>query len=184
MWRGLLAFAALLAVSTPCRGQASATLVPWPGRPLPPVVLERLGGAPLALADHRGAPVLVHYFATWCLPCRRELPALTELASRLAITRLQILVISVAEPDARVKRFFETMPVPFPVLLDRQRMAAKAWGVDVLPTTILLDARLEPRLFVEGEFDWLSQAAADAIRSLGPPASGEPIQPPLKETTP
>ena len=65
-----------------------------------------------------------------------------------------------------MRRFFQALPVPFPVLLDRQRAVARQWEVDVLPTTILLDAHLQPRLFVEGEFDWASEAAADAVKSL------------------
>jgi thiol-disulfide isomerase/thioredoxin len=135
----------------------------------------------VTLADHRGGPVLIHYFATWCIPCRRELPALVALASRALAPQLTILAISVAEPDVRVRRFFETMPVPFPVLLDRQRAVARQWAVDVLPTTILLDADLQPRLFVEGEFDWTSEAADAAVSSLAIPITVQTSQKPVQE---
>jgi thiol-disulfide isomerase/thioredoxin len=138
----------------------------------------------VALSDHRGAPLLIHYFATWCIPCRRELPALAALAARYPSLRLTILAISVGEPDARVRRFFEMLPVPFPVLLDRERAAAKAWAVDVLPTTILLDSRMEPRFFVEGEFDWRSEAAADAINAVAAPTNIQQARTPAEEKKP
>ena len=54
----------------------------------------------------------------------------------------------------RVRRFIETMPVNFPVLLDRERAVAKAWNVTTLPTTFVLDANLRPRLMVETDFAW------------------------------
>jgi thiol-disulfide isomerase/thioredoxin len=147
-------------------------------------VLDSLDGRVMTLVDHRGGPVLIHYFATWCIPCRQELPALAALASRYPAPQLTILTISVAEPDVRVRRFFEAMPVPFPVLLDRQRAVAKQWAIDVLPTSILLDARLQPRLFVEGELDWSSEAAAAAVTSLTAPLIVQPGQKPVQEDMP
>lgn len=183
-WWRALSFAALALAFACGKGYGFERLEPWPGRVLPPFSLDGIDGRTLALADHRGTPVLVHYFATWCIPCRRELPALAALASRFPAPQLKIVAISVAEPDVRVRRFFDAMPVPFPVLLDRQRAVAKQWDVYALPTTILLDARLQPRLFVEGEFDWASEAAADAVRSLAIPIDIQQAATPLQEDTP
>jgi peroxiredoxin len=53
-----------------------------------------------------------------------------------------------------VRRFFDKLPVDFPVLLDRDKAAAKSWGVDQLPTTFLLDGTLTPRFVIVGDFDW------------------------------
>jgi len=134
-------------------GEPTAELRAWSGQPLPGFVLPDLTGVRHALIDGVGRPVLVHFFATWCEPCRPELQSLERLAAR-APDRLRILAISVGEPDGRVRRFFEQLPVSFPVLLDRDRAVAKGWGVDIIPTSFLLDATLNPRLFVERDLEW------------------------------
>jgi thiol-disulfide isomerase/thioredoxin len=115
--------------------------------------LPDIGGADATLESERGHVVLVHFFATWCEPCREELPALSRLAARASGT-VKVLAISVAEVDLRVRRFVATTPVNFPVLLDRERAVTKAWGVSTLPTTFVLDAKLRPRLVVETDFAW------------------------------
>jgi hypothetical protein len=73
---------------------------------------------------------------------------------RSGASDLAVLVVSVGEPDDRVRRFFASMQLSFPVLLDRERQVAKAWHVETLPTTFVLNRELEPRLMVEGEFAW------------------------------
>ena len=101
----------------------------------------------------KGRTVLVHFFATWCEPCRDELPALNRFLGR-ASPNVSVIAISVAEVDPRVKRFFEGMPVDFPVLLDRDRAVAKSWNISALPTTYVLDADMKPVLLVEADFAW------------------------------
>jgi thiol-disulfide isomerase/thioredoxin len=119
----------------------------------PSFVLTDAKGHGLALDAQRGHVVIVHFFATWCEPCREELPALNRLAERSSGT-IRVLAISVAEPDDRVERFFQTMPVQFPVLLDRNRTVAKSWNVATLPSSFILDAGLKPRLAIETDFAW------------------------------
>ena len=175
-WFRSLSVAAVMLFLAGGKVEAFEQLKAWPGENLPPFVLDDLDGRSVAFPDARGGPVLVHYFATWCIPCRRELPALAGLAVRHPAPRLTIIAVDVGEPDVRVKRFFAETPVPFPVLLDRQRSVAKAWRVDVLPTTILLDPALRPRLSVEGEFDWSSEDADAAVRSLMAPINSQQNQ--------
>ena len=116
--------------------------------------LDDLPGTPHDLGETKANVVLVHFFATWCEPCREELPALQRLIERSGASDLAVLVVSVGEPDDRVRRFFASMQLSFPVLLDRERQVAKAWRVETLPTTFVLNRELEPRLMVEGEFAW------------------------------
>ena len=105
------------------------------------------------MSRHAGRVVLVHFFATWCEPCREELTSLNELVARRS-GNLSVLAVNVAEVPLRVRRFLATTPVTFPVLLDADRTVTKAWGVNVLPTTFILDRSLAPRLWVEGDLDW------------------------------
>ena len=116
--------------------------------------LDDLAGTQHELGKTNANVVLVHFFATWCEPCREELPALQRLIERSGASDLAVFVVSVGEPDDRVRRFFTSMQLSFPVLLDRERQVAKAWRVETLPTTFVLNRELEPRLMVEGEFAW------------------------------
>jgi thiol-disulfide isomerase/thioredoxin len=104
----------------------------WHGSPRSTFVLPASTGSDVALENERGHIVIVHFFASWCEPCREELPALS----------------------LRVQRFLETTSVGFPVLLDRERTVAREWGVSTLPTSFILDANLRPRLVVEADFAW------------------------------
>ena len=115
--------------------------------------LPDVAGESVALAGQRGQVVLVHFFATWCEPCRDELAALRALVARAA-GRATVVAISVAEVSRRVRGFLEQNPVNYPVLLDEDRAVSKAWGVSVLPTTFVLDAELRPRFVVERDLAW------------------------------
>jgi thiol-disulfide isomerase/thioredoxin len=131
----------------------AAELTPAVGPAKPDFSLTDLDGKNVFLKTFKGRTVLVHFFATWCEPCREELPALNRFLKRSA-SSASVVAISVAEVDPRVKRFFEAMPVDFPVLLDRDRTIAKSWKISTLPTTYVLDANMKPMLVVEADFAW------------------------------
>jgi peroxiredoxin len=117
----------------------------------PDFALQDIGGHHVSLRDFAGKPLIVHFFATWCDHCREELPALVRLRERSGAT---VLAISVAENGQRVSRFFQQMPVNFPVLLDLDRAVAKSWGITTLPTTYVLDDAMRPRMMVEADYPW------------------------------
>jgi thiol-disulfide isomerase/thioredoxin len=147
------ALAIFVAASLPLRAANAAELQPWNDGRQPSFTLPDTDGAGVPLDTARGHVVLVHFFATWCAPCREELPALNRLAER-ANGSVKVLAISVAEVDLWVRRFIQTVPVNFPIMLDRDRAVAKAWKVSTLPTTFVLDANLRPRLVVETDYAW------------------------------
>jgi peroxiredoxin len=148
-----LAIAVGLALAVAETGE-SAELQRWTGGEKPTFVLQGLAGANVDLATHRGRIVFVHFFATWCEPCREELPALQRLVERSAGRPVTVLAISVGEVEDRLRRFTEKIPVNFPILLDRDRAVAKAWKVDSLPTTFILGGDLQPRFSVGADFAW------------------------------
>ena len=131
----------------------AAELERWTAGAPPKFVLPDTTGTAVALEAERGHVVLVHFFATWCEPCREELPALNRLAAR-ANGGIKVLAIDVADPDQRVRRFFATVRTDFPVLLDRDREVAKAWQIVTLPSTVVLDADLQPRFVVQADYAW------------------------------
>ncbi|MGA8496013.1 MAG: TlpA disulfide reductase family protein [Xanthobacteraceae bacterium] len=132
---------------------AAAELQRWTAGAQPKFSLPNTTGANVALEAARGHVALVHFFATWCEPCREELPALNRLTAR-AGGNVKVLAIAVADADRSVQRFFATTPVDFPVLLDRDRAVAKAWNVATLPTTFVLDGSLQPKFVIETDFAW------------------------------
>jgi peroxiredoxin len=129
-------------------------LQPWTGGEQPVFALDALSEERIGLTAFPDRVVIVHFFATWCEPCRPEMAALRRLAGRFAQKPLVLLAISVAEPDIRVRKFFDAEPVSFPILLDRDRSVAKAWQVSALPTTFVLDRSLAPRFVAEGDVEW------------------------------
>jgi thiol-disulfide isomerase/thioredoxin len=159
----IIALAALLAAN----GAGAAELVPWAGGEKPALDLDALDGDGVSLADYAGRAVLVHFFATWCEPCVAEMAALERLAGRAE--PLVVLAVDVGEVDARVRRFFAGRPVSFPVLMDRDRTATRAWEVVALPTSFVLDADHAVAFFAEGDVAWDDPAADAALGGLLPP---------------
>jgi peroxiredoxin len=143
----------------------AAELTPIGGPAKPDFSLQDVSGKTVQLKAFKGRTVLVHFFATWCEPCREELPALNRFLGRSG-PNAAVVAISVAEVDPRVKRFFEATPVDFPVLLDRDRKTAKSWNVSSLPTTYVLDADMKPMLVVEADFPWDTIDVAPATGKL------------------
>src|SRR5262249_51869133 len=168
----LMAFS-LSAATSQVRAGEILELKRWTDGDKPPFILFTIDGAQFNLATSRDQAILVHFFATWCEPCREELPALRRLVARSTSGRLGVVAISVAEVPLRVKRFLEQTPVDFPVLLDGDRAVAKAWGVDSLPTTFVLDAKLKVRFAIERDFDWDRLDVNDLLAKL----SAKPARP-------
>jgi thiol-disulfide isomerase/thioredoxin len=136
----------------------------WSEGAKPTFTLQDLSGRDLGLESARGHVVVVHFFATWCEPCRDELPALQRFVDRAGPVR--VIAISVAEVDDRVRRFVEKYPLTLPIALDRDRAVTRAWDVSTLPTTFILDTDLKPKLFAESDLAWDSLDAQSILRSL------------------
>jgi thiol-disulfide isomerase/thioredoxin len=145
---------------------ADMPLKAWTAGSLPLFALDELCGERADIAQFRGRLVLVHFFATWCEPCRAELQSLRQLADKMHGRPFAVVVIDTGEPDLRVRRFFAGRPVPFQVLLDRDGALGKAWQIDELPTTFVLDADLVPRLVADGDVDWSRGDVEDALTNL------------------
>ena len=132
----------------------------------PPLAGTDLAGRHVELSQYLGRVVLVHFWATWCEPCREELPSLARLRKRLSPRGLEVLSVDFGEGKKRIGDFLRALSVDLPVLLDPDHRLAEAWDVGGLPTTFLVDARGRLRLSVFGATDWSEGEALEAVESL------------------
>ena len=137
----------------------------WSG-PLTSLGLLDTTGKTWQLADLRGRAVMLNFWASWCEPCRAEMPTLQQVADLYGPDKLLVLAINFKETAGRALQFAKTTGVSLPVLLDRNGQLAGQWGVKVFPTTMLLDSRGQPQQRVKGEVDWTSSAAGKLIEGL------------------
>jgi thiol-disulfide isomerase/thioredoxin len=131
--------------------------------PAPELELVRADGSRLATGDLRGRPVLVHFWATWCPPCREELPGLIQAARRFQDQGLVLLAVTVDDDWASVNRFFAGA-TPAEIVRPTSPDAHHLYGVFTLPDTYLVSREGRLILRYGGARDWRGAAAA---RHLG-----------------
>ena len=147
---------------------ASAQLPSWSGGPAPTLRLLDLDGKEHALEAYRGKVVLINFWATWCEPCKDEMPSIERLRRSLEGRPFAVLAVNLAEPDSRVQRFLREVPLGFPVLMDRDTAAAKAWKARVLPATYIVGPDGRIRYSYLGELDWSREPVRKQIAELLP----------------
>jgi thiol-disulfide isomerase/thioredoxin len=147
--------------------RASFELLPWPpARAVPPLELTDLEGRAWSLRSLQGRPVALNFWASWCEPCRAEMPSLDLMALKYERDGLAVLTVNFKDGVQTVRRFLDVVPLSLPVLMDRDGAAARAWGVNVFPTTLLVSRRGVPVGIVRGEVDWNGADGKRLIESL------------------
>ncbi len=155
--------ALLLALSAPAPAEA---LRPWTGGAAPALELADLEGGVHRLSDYRGKAVLVNFWATWCAPCRAEMPSIERLRRAMEGRPFAVLAVNVGESGRVARDFAEKLPVAFTVLLDRDARVSRAWGARVLPATFLIGPDGAIRYSYLGDLDWSSDEVRRRIESL------------------
>lgn len=111
-------------------------------KPMPEMAFVGLDGKPWKLSDHRGRVVLVNYWATWCPPCRKEMPALARLSNRYKSAGLDVVGINLDESGLeKVRRFVRDYGITYPIAAGGAERSAMASMVKTLPTTFLVDTQ-------------------------------------------
>jgi thiol-disulfide isomerase/thioredoxin len=163
----LLAGALAVSMSLACRPAAAETdIKPWKGGATPTLKLRDLQDRPVDLASMKGRVVLINFWATWCEPCRDEMPALERLREKLKGRSFELVTVNFGEGGAAINRFLEKIKVSVPVLLDPTKDAADAWKVRGLPMTFLVDATGTARYWSFGEQDWSEGEPFKLVESL------------------
>jgi thiol-disulfide isomerase/thioredoxin len=150
----------------------AADFKPWTGGPAPALSLKDLEGTAQALQAYRGKVVVLNFWATWCEPCRDEMPSFNKLKRTFEGKPVVVLAVNVGEGEGRIAEFLRKVPVEFPVLLDRDAAASKAWKVRLMPTTFILGRDGRVRYSYAGERDWDDATVRAKIAALADEKSG------------
>ena len=147
---------------------AAAELKPWSGRQPAAFELKDLSGTSHRLAAYRGKVVLVNFWATWCEPCRDEMPTIEKLKEKFSGRPFVVLAINVDEPESRIRKFLSAMPLSFIVLLDHERKLTRSWNVRLLPASYVVAPDGTVRFSAAGELDWSTPEVVERVASLLP----------------
>lgn len=131
---------------------AGAKVSPAEGKLAPDFLLETLDGGELRLSDLRGKGVVVNFWATWCPPCRKEIPQLVAAYERFRDQGLEIVAVNLQESDSIVRRYAEDFGMEFPIVIDRDGRVADKYRLIGLPTTYFIDRQGVVRSVFRGPF--------------------------------
>lgn len=149
---------------------------PSKGSPAPDFRLMDMHGKAVSLSDFQGKVVLLNFWATWCGPCRIEMPAMEALYRSMQSKGLEIVAVSVDQQGTAVTRpFQEAMGLSFPILHDQDYEVGLTYGARTLPMTFAIDRKGIIRQVVFGSRDWNSPEARRGI--------AEVLQEPIPESS-
>jgi len=160
----------------PPTGVAHAPAVASKGLAAPDFVLTDLEGHSLKLSDLRGKAVVLNFWATWCPPCKQEIPWFVELQKRYGSAGLQVVGVSMDDAGDRkdVVKFAAEQSINYPVLLGKDSVASQYGGIDYLPTTFYIDRNgvVLDRVFGQPDNrDEIEQNVKRALASTAEPRS-------------
>lgn len=138
------------------------------GEIAPGFTLKDLHGVEVSLKEFRGKVVLLNFWATWCPPCRKEIPSMVELYKRYKDKGLEIIGVNLDKlGKSEVEKFSLEHKINFPVLLNPSGDVASLYGVVVLPTSIILDrdGRIKGNR-ISGAVDWAAETNLSMLETL------------------
>jgi len=107
--------------------------------PAPDFTLKSRGGENIKLSEHRGDVVMINFWASWCGPCRQEMPLLEELYKKYSDVGFTLLAVNVEEDSSKADDLLRDIPVTFPVLFDNTNAVSKLYKVVAMPSTVIID---------------------------------------------
>lgn len=136
------------------------------GRPAPDFALKSSTGENMRLSEYRGDVVMINFWATWCGPCRQEMPLLDELYSRYERVGFNLLGVNIDDDSRRAMQMIEELGVNFPVLFDARKEVSKLYEVEAMPVTVLVDREGNVRYVHLGYKPGYEDKYLDQVRSL------------------
>lgn len=132
----------------------------------PPLVLKNAEGKAYSLDAYKDKVVLVNFWATWCPPCREEMPSMQRLKEKMAGRPFVMLGVNSGEPAEELAEFLKLVKVDFDILLDSDSAATKRWKVFGLPTSFLIDRQGKVRYTLTGTTEWDQGEAVRLIEEM------------------
>ena len=120
------------------------------GGPAPAFTLTALSGDQQALSQYKGQVVMVNFWATWCGPCRQEMPVLDQMYKKYKPAGFTLIGVSIDKEAPAVKELLARKPVSYPVLLDPANQVSKAYHVAEMPSSVIIDRRGQIRYIHRG----------------------------------
>jgi peroxiredoxin len=122
---------------------------PLVGGPAPPFTLNDLEGRPASLSDYQGKVVLLNFWATWCEPCKKEMPEMQSAYEKYKDQGFVILAVNFGEKTEEAGKFSKEMGLTFPVLIDRKVAVASRYNIVSLPVSFYMDPEgfIQKRVF-------------------------------------
>jgi peroxiredoxin len=156
----------------------AALAATWPGAAAfaqPPVrvgvdapdfALSSSAGTNLRLSEHRGQVVMINFWATWCGPCRQEMPRLDEIFARYEPAGFALLAVNIDEDSAGAQRLADELGVTFPLLFDNEQSVSRLYDVQAMPMTVMVDRGGKVRSVHYGYRAGVEQRYLDEVRAL------------------
>jgi peroxiredoxin len=136
------------------------------GQLAPDFALKSSTGENLRLSEYRGDVVMINFWATWCGPCRQEMPLLDELYTRYERVGFNLLGVNIDDDSRRAMQMIEELGVNFPVLFDARKEVSKLYEVEAMPVTVLVDREGTVRYVHHGYKPGYENKYLDQVRSL------------------
>lgn len=136
------------------------------GQPAPDFALKSSNGENLRLSEYRGDVVMINFWATWCGPCRQEMPLLNELYLRYQRVGFSLLGVNIDDDSRKAMNMVAELGVSFPVLFDSHKEVSKLYKVNAMPVTVLVDREGNVRHVHHGYRPGVEEQYLNEIRSL------------------
>lgn len=136
------------------------------GKPAPGFTLDSRAGKPVSLEQYKGQVVMLNFWASWCGPCKQEMPLLEDIQKKYGKLGFTLIGVNV-EPDSKAANaVLEKIPVSFPVVYDTESKVSKAYDVSGMPASVFIDRKGQVRLLHRGYKPGDENQYMDQIRAL------------------
>lgn len=156
-------------VTTKSEIQLDSRLKPYKAHPQPrPITLSSADKREYRIHDYKGKVTVINFWATWCRPCREEIPSLNRLRKLMAGKPFQLISINYAESAETIKHFLKQVKVEYPVLLDKEGNTSGLWNIIAYPSTFVIGSDGLIHYGVNAAIDWDSPDVVKVLESLMP----------------
>jgi peroxiredoxin len=166
MRTGIRRNAVILALASGMAGSGGAHALPSVGAAAPDFAAKSDAGRNMRLSELRGQVVLINFWASWCSPCRQELPSLNKVYTQYRSAGFALLAVNVDDNRKDAEAMLKRLGLRFPTLFDNGKSVAKLYGVDTMPATLVIDRDGRVRYVHRGYYEGYERKYEQQVREL------------------